>query len=179
MTTTTHYKYIFHGWLDVRRASRDADLRRHARTCWSNRTAHEDAVIMSEDAAWTTPLDAEYQKCLPKAGLKVLDHIRFNPDTTDFTPIFHKIEGKASGRHRHRHQPCGRAADRAVARPAGADPDGRPELAGHHQQFWKDTNGATEGVITSTAAAPGVALTPDDDPVHRRLYQAFRRLAVL
>ena len=28
----------------------------------------------------------------PKAGLKVLDHIRFNPDTTDFTPIFYQIE---------------------------------------------------------------------------------------
>ncbi len=26
--------------------------------------------------------------------------------------------------------------------------------------FWKDTNGAAEGVITATAAAPGVALSP-------------------
>ena len=52
------------------------------------------AVIMSEDAAWTTPLDAGYEKCLPKIGLKVLDHIRFSPDTTDFTPIFNKIEGQ-------------------------------------------------------------------------------------
>jgi branched-chain amino acid transport system substrate-binding protein len=26
--------------------------------------------------------------------------------------------------------------------------------------FWKDTNGAAEGVITASAAAPGVALTP-------------------
>ncbi len=30
--------------------------------------------------------------------------------------------------------------------------------------FWKDTNGATEGVITATAAAPGVALTPTTIP---------------
>ena len=52
------------------------------------------AVIMSEDAAWTTPLDAGYEECLPKIGLKVLDHIRFSPDTTDFTPIFNKIEGQ-------------------------------------------------------------------------------------
>ncbi|MGH6984831.1 MAG: ABC transporter substrate-binding protein, partial [Stellaceae bacterium] len=52
------------------------------------------AVVMSEDAAWTTPLDERYLECLPKAGLKVLDHIRFNPDTTDFTPIFNKIEGE-------------------------------------------------------------------------------------
>jgi branched-chain amino acid transport system substrate-binding protein len=30
--------------------------------------------------------------------------------------------------------------------------------------FWKDTNGAAEGVITDTAAAPGVALTPSTVP---------------
>ena len=30
--------------------------------------------------------------------------------------------------------------------------------------FWKDTNGATEGVITATAASPGVALTPTTIP---------------
>jgi len=35
------------------------------------------AVIMSEDAAWTTPLDAGYVACLPKIGLNVLD----NPPT--------------------------------------------------------------------------------------------------
>ena len=52
------------------------------------------AVVMSEDAAWTTPLDAEYLKCLPKIGLKVIDHIRLSPDTTDFTPVFNKIEGE-------------------------------------------------------------------------------------
>ncbi|HVW56041.1 MAG TPA: ABC transporter substrate-binding protein, partial [Rhizobiaceae bacterium] len=50
----------------------------------------KSTAIMSEDAAWTTPLDEEFAKCLPKAGLKVVDHIRFNPDTTDFTPIFNK-----------------------------------------------------------------------------------------
>jgi branched-chain amino acid transport system substrate-binding protein len=55
------------------------------------------AVIMSEDAAWTTPFDAGYLQCLPKAGLKVLDHIRFNPDTTDFTPIFRRIEDAHPG----------------------------------------------------------------------------------
>ena len=28
-------------------------------------------VVMSEDAAWTTPLDAGYLECLPKAGLRL------------------------------------------------------------------------------------------------------------
>ena len=44
-------------------------------------------AIMSEDAAWTKPLDVGYEACLPKAGLKVVEHIRFSPDTTDFTPM--------------------------------------------------------------------------------------------
>ena len=125
-----HYKYTFHGWLtsafiaqSICDFSKDMLVKDfHMKT----------AVVMSEDAAWTTPLDARYLECLPKAGLKVLDHIRFNPDTTDFTPIFNKIEGAASGRDHHRHQPCRRAADGAVARPAGADRDGRAELAGDH-----------------------------------------------
>src|ERR1700689_2545928 len=61
-------KYTFHGYLtstsladQVCDASKDLlvkDL--HMKT----------AVVMSEDAAWTTPLDAEYLNCLPKAGLK-------------------------------------------------------------------------------------------------------------
>ena len=88
------------------------------------------AVIMSEDAAWTTPLDAGYEKCLPKIGLKVLDHIRFSPDTTDFTPIFNKIEGAEARRDHHRHLACRHAADGAVEEPAGADPDVRHLLAG-------------------------------------------------
>ena len=36
---------------------------------------YKTAAVMSEDAAWTQPLDDEYLKCLPAAGLKVVDHI--------------------------------------------------------------------------------------------------------
>ena len=53
------------------------------------------AVVMSEDAAWTTPLDERISaNACRRPGCKVLDHIRFNPDTTDFTPIFNQIEAK-------------------------------------------------------------------------------------
>ena len=84
-------KYTFHGYLtsdalanSVCDAAKDVLVDgMHMKT----------AVIMSEDAAWTKPLDVAYEACLPKVGLKVLDHIRFSPDTTDFTPIFNKIEG--------------------------------------------------------------------------------------
>lgn len=116
-------------------------------------------VMMSEDAAWTKPLDARYTDCLPKAGLEVLDHIRFNPDTTDFTPIFNQIERQRpdviiTGISHVGVQPTVQWHDQQVPIP----------MAGQSSQatngtFWKDTNGATEGVITRSTAAPGVALT--------------------
>lgn len=120
----------------------------------------KSTVVMSEDAAWTKPLDARYLECLPKAGLEVLDHIRFNPDTTDFTPIFNQIERKhpdviITGISHVGVQPTVQWHDQQVPIP----------MAGQSSQatngsFWKDTNGASEGVITRNTAAPGVALTP-------------------
>src|SRR5260370_36779058 len=117
-------------------------------------------VVMSEDAAWTTPLDARYLECLPKAGMEVLDHIRFNPDTTDFTPIYTQIERQPpdviiTGISHVGVQPTVQWHDQQVPIP----------LAGQSSQatngtFWKDTNGAAEGVITRNTGAPGVALTP-------------------
>ena len=113
------------------------------------------AVVMSEDAAWTKPLDERYLECLPKAGLKVLDHIRFNPDTTDFTPIFNQIEGKhpdviITGISHVGVQPTVQWHDQQVPIP----------MAGQSSQattstFWKDTNGAAEGVITDDRGGPG------------------------
>ncbi|MDA8108643.1 MAG: ABC transporter substrate-binding protein [Betaproteobacteria bacterium] len=121
---------------------------------------YKTAAVMSEDAAWTQPLDNEYLKCLPKAGLKVLDHVRFNPDTTDFTPIFNKIEAFhpdaiVTGIAHVGVKPTVQWHDERV--PA--------LLAGWSSQagastFWNATNGATEGVITGNLGAPGAALTP-------------------
>ena len=118
------------------------------------------AVIMSEDAAWTTPFDASYLECLPKAGLKVLDHIRFNPDTTDFTPIFHQIEDThpdviITGISHVGVQPTVQWHDQQVPIPMIGQSSQATTSA-----FWKDTNGAAEGVITATAATPDVALSP-------------------
>src|SRR5271163_1556664 len=76
-----HQKYTFHGYLTSGALSRlvcDA-----SKDMLVDGLKMKTAVIMSEDAAWTTPLDAGYVECLPKIGLKVLDHIRFSPDTTD------------------------------------------------------------------------------------------------
>ena len=87
-----HLKYTFHGYAtstSIAEATCAA-----AKDLLVDHLKMTSAVVMSEDAAWTTPLDAEYLKCLPNIGLKVLDHIRVSPDTTDFTPIFNKIEGE-------------------------------------------------------------------------------------
>ena len=122
------------------------------------------AVVMSEDAAWTTPLDDRYLQCLPKAGLKVLDHIRFNPDTTDFTPIYNKIEGEhpnviITGISHVGVQPTVQWHEQQVPIAMGGI-----SSQATTSTFWKDTNGATESIITQTLAAPDVALSPTTKP---------------
>src|SRR5690348_1030547 len=87
-----HYKYTFQGWLNSAFIAQSICDAEHDMLVGPYHM--RSTVVMSEDAAWTKPLDEEFLKCLPKAGLKVLDHIRFNPDTTDFTPIYNKIEGE-------------------------------------------------------------------------------------
>jgi branched-chain amino acid transport system substrate-binding protein len=153
-----HYRYVFHGWLTS--AFIAQSICDFSHDLLVGQFNMKTAVVMSEDAAWTTPLDAQYLSCLPKAGLQVLDHVRFNPDTTDFTPIFNQIESKhpdviITGISHVGVQPTVQWHDQQVPIP----------MAGQSSQattstFWKDTNGATEGVLTATAAAPGVALTP-------------------
>ncbi len=122
------------------------------------------AVIVSEDAAWTTPLDAGYEACLPKVGLKVLDHIRFSPDTTDFTPIFNKIEGEKpdvmiTGISHVGTQPTVQWKSQQVPIPMFGI-----SSQATNSTFWKDTNGATEGVFYQGVSGPGVAVTPKTLP---------------
>ncbi len=157
-----HYRFTFHGWLTS--AFIAQSICDFSHDVLVNQLHMKTTVVMSEDAAWTTPLDARYLECLPKAGLKVLDHIRFNPDTTDFTPIFNRIEGKhpdviISGISHVGVQPTVQWHDQQVPIP----------MAGMSSQattstFWKDTNGASEGVITFSSAGPGAALTPSTIP---------------
>ena len=166
-----HYKYTFHGWLTsafIAQAICD-----YTKDTLVGPFHMNTAVVMSEDAAWTKPLDETYLECLPKAGLKVLDHIRFNPDTADFTPIFHQIEDAHSdviitGISHVGVQPTVQWHDQQVPLP----------MVGQSSQattstFWKDTNGAAEGVITGTAAAPDVALTPVTIPFAEAYIKKF------
>jgi branched-chain amino acid transport system substrate-binding protein len=153
----SQYKYMFEGWFpspilaqSVCDSSRDTLVKElHMST----------AAIVSEDADWTKPLDATYEKCLPKTGLKVVAFVNFNPDTTDFTPIFNQIEGKnpnvmIMGIAHVGVQPTAQwYSQRVPIAMAGIN------AQASNNTFWKDTNGATEGVITQTGSAPGVALS--------------------
>ncbi len=158
-----HLKYNFHGYLasaflaqSVCDAAKDllTDSKLHMKT----------AVIMSEDAAWTGPLDAGYEACLPKVGLQVVDHIRMSPDTTDFTPIFNGIEGKhpdviITGISHVGVQPTVQWANQQVPIPMfGISSQATSST------FWKDTNGATEGVVLQLVAVDTVASTPKTIP---------------
>jgi branched-chain amino acid transport system substrate-binding protein len=130
-------------------------------------------VVMSEDAAWTKPLDAGYAGCLPGAGLQILKEVRFSPDTADFTPIYQQIEALhpdaiIAGWAHVGVQPTVQWADQKVPLP----------LAGINAQagssaFWKATNGSTEGVITLNVAAPNVATTPKTIPFSEAYEKAY------
>lgn len=155
-------KYTFHGYLtsgELAQSVCDAakDLLVDARQMKS-------AVIMSEDAAWTKPLDVGYQECLPKVGLKVLDHIRFSPDTTDFTPIFNKIEGSKpdviiTGISHVGVQPTVQWKNQQVPIPMFG-------IASQatNETFGKDTNNASDGVLYQGVSGPGVAVTSKSVP---------------
>ncbi len=166
-----HYKYTFHGYLTsafVAQAVCD-----YTRDEFVGPFRMKTAVVMSEDAAWTKPLDESYLECLPKAGLKVLDHIRFNPDTTDFTPIFRQIEEARpdviiTGISHVGVQPTVQWHDQQVPIPMiGVSAQATTST------FWKDTNGAAEGVVTNTDAAADVALTPYTIPFAEAYIRKF------
>ena len=155
-------KYTFHGYLTS--AALALSVCDAAKELLVDGMKMKTAVIMSEDAAWTKPLDVGYEECLPKIGLKVLDHIRMSPDTTDFTPIFNKIEASKpdviiTGISHVGVQPTVQWKSQQVPIP----------MLGIASQatnstFWKDTNGATEGVLYQSVSGPGVAVTSKSVP---------------
>jgi branched-chain amino acid transport system substrate-binding protein len=157
-----HLKYTFHGYLTSTSIA-DA-VCAPAKDILVKDLQMKTAVVVSEDAAWTTPLDAEYLKCLPQIGLKVLDHIRFSPDTTDFTPIFNKIEGEKpdvmiTGIAHVGTQPTVQWKQQEVPIPMFGI-----SAQATNSTFWGDTNGATDGVLFQAVSGPGVAVTPKTLP---------------
>jgi branched-chain amino acid transport system substrate-binding protein len=162
-------KYTFHGYLTS--ASLALSVCDAAKDLLVDGKHMKTAVIMSEDAAWTKPLDIGYQECLPKIGLKVLDHIRFSPDTTDFTPIFNKIEAAKpdviiTGVSHVGVQPTVQWKNQQVPIPMfGISSQATNET------FGKDTNNAAEGILYQGVSGPDLAITPKSLP----FAEAFRK----
>ena len=155
-------KYTFHGYLTS--AALALSVCDAAKDLLVDQKHMKTAVIMSEDAAWTKPLDVGYEECLAKIGLKVLDHIRFSPDTTDFTPIFNKIEGSKpdviiTGISHVGVQPTVQWKNQQVPIPMfGISSQATNET------FGKDTNDAAEGVLYQGVSGPNVAVTAKSVP---------------
>jgi branched-chain amino acid transport system substrate-binding protein len=151
------YKYMFQGWLSapiLARAVCDA-----SHDLFVEKLHMKTAAVMREDADWTKPLDDGMLKCLPDAGLKVVDNVAFNPDTTDFTPIYNGIEAThpdviLTGIAHVGVQPTVQWHQQQVPIPLGGI-----SAQATNPTFWKDTNGATDGVITQTGTVQGLALT--------------------
>ena len=157
-----HNKYTFHGYLTSGALAESVCAA--AKDLLVDGLKMKSAVIMSEDAAWTTPLDAGYEKCLPRIGLKVLDHIRFSPDTTDFTPIFNRIEGlkpdvMITDISHVGTQPTVQWKNQEVPIPMFGI-----SSQATNSNFWKDTNGATDGVLYQGVSGTGVPTTPKTLP---------------
>jgi branched-chain amino acid transport system substrate-binding protein len=164
-------KYTFHGYLT---STSIADLVCDAAKDLLAGDLHmKSAVVMSEDAAWTTPLDAEYLKCLPEAGIKVVDHIRLSPDTTDFTPIFNKIESQKpdailTGISHVGVQPTVQWKQQEVPIPMFG-----VSSQATNSSFWNDTNGAVNGVLFQAVSGPDVAVTPKTLPFVKAFKDKF------
>ncbi len=155
-------KYTFHGYLTS--AALAQSVCDAAKELLVEQKHMSSAVIMSEDAAWTKPLDVGYEECLPKVGLKVLDHIRFSPDTTDFTPIFNKIEAAKpdviiTGISHVGVQPTVQWKNQQVPIPMFGI-----SSQATNSTFGKDTNEAANGVIYQGVSGTGVAVTPKSVP---------------
>jgi branched-chain amino acid transport system substrate-binding protein len=165
------FKYMFEGWFPapiLGQAVCDASGDIFAKTLHM-----KTAAIMSEDADWTKPLDEKMLECLPKSGLSVVDHVRFNPDTTDFTPIYNGIEAKhpdviITGIAHVGVQPTVQWHDQQVPIPLGGISAQATNLT-----FWKDTNGAANGVVTQTGTVPGLAITPLTLPVAEEFQKRY------
>jgi branched-chain amino acid transport system substrate-binding protein len=150
-------KYTFHGYLTS--SAQSVLVCDAAKQMLVDGYKMKTAVVMSEDAAWTKPLDIGYAKCLPEIGLKVLDEIRFSPDTTDFTPIFNRIEGEkpdviVTGISHVGTQPTVQWKSQQVPIPMFG-----VASQATNSTFWKDTNGATDGVLYFGVSGPGVAVS--------------------
>ncbi|MGC8790053.1 MAG: ABC transporter substrate-binding protein [Desulfurella sp.] len=133
---------------------------------------YKTAFVASENAAWTEPLDAEYLKCLPQTGIKVVGHMRFAPNTTDFTPIFTDIKSKnpdllvTGWAHTGLQQTVQWHEAKYPFLIVGINAQASTS------DFWKKSNGATEGIISQAEGSPA-PITPKTIPFVKEYEKVF------
>ena len=161
-----HNKYTFHGYLTS--AFLAQSICDYSQGYAGRPEAHEDRGHHERrrrlDHAARRRLS---RNACRKIGLKVLDHIRFSPDTTDFTPIFNKIEDAQpdviiTGISHVGVQPTVQWKNQQVPIPMfGISSQATNET------FGKDTNGAAEGVLYQGVSGPNVARDAQVSAVRR------------
>lgn len=166
------FKYVFHGYVNSQVLAKQVCIVQAQLFMDNDRLdQYHRAVIFSEDAAWTVPINKAYKKCLPKVGVKIVDTITFSPETTDFTPIYSRIENSGANiimaaiAHVGVKPVVQWRQQRVPALFAGVNGQGGSS------KFWAATNGATEGVIVGTPGVNGAAMT-DKTPA---FYKAFTK----
>lgn len=117
------------------------------------------AIMLDEDSQWTIALIETEKRCLPAAGLEILDIIKFAENTTDFAPIFNKIRSLkpdliVTGLSHTGLQATIQWAQQEVP----ALMVGMNSIA-ISKGFWKQSNGLGNGVITQSGPLEGTALT--------------------
>jgi branched-chain amino acid transport system substrate-binding protein len=165
------YKYVFRTILPA--SSTAQGVCDSVRDLAVGQLRYRTAVLLTEDAAWTRSYDTLLKTCLPAAGLQLVDTIKVATDTNDFTPIFQRIE-----------------ATRADVIVTGLGIVGnKPVVQWNNQQvpmllmgynaqagasaFWTETSGATNGLVTFTAASEDSPLTPKTIPFARAYLARF------
>ena len=111
------------------------------------------AVIMSEDAAWTKPLDVGYEECLPKIA-------RSYPLLARHHGIHADLQ-QGRGREArcdlyHRHLSRRRAADGAEGIVGPAHFDVGHSSQGNQRSLRQQTTDAAEGVLYQGVSGPNV-----------------------
>lgn len=165
------YKYTFETYFTSRFIAESTSD--SARDLLVDQLHMKSCVILSEDAAWTTPFDAALSELLPKAGLDIRGQLRFSPDTTDFAPIFSKVEAirpdvMITGMAHVGVVPTVQWAEAHVPIPMYG-----VSVQATSSNFWKDTHGAAEGANSQTAAGPDSAITPFTRPFTKAYLKRF------
>lgn len=165
------YKYVFRTILPA--SSTAQGVCDSVRDLAVGQMKYKKAVLMTEDAAWTNSYDELLKRCLPAAGLELAETVKVATDTTDFTPIFQKIEASkadviVTGVGIIGNKPVVQWSNQQVPM----------LLMGYNAQagasaFWKETSGATQGLVTFTAASEDSALTPKTIPFGKAYLARF------